>query len=129
MRMRVRKRALQVSWDISMETYLGVRPIGPAQNWPQPDKKAYRRIFCSKFAGEVEPAYTCPLQSAHHLAAAVALDQLAQRHLAPLSCIPYPEVQKATGWCDPPQPFSFRAVTPSEVQRVVDDAPRRTAIC
>ena len=29
MRMHVRKRALQVSWDISsMETYLGVRPIG-----------------------------------------------------------------------------------------------------
>ena len=93
MHMHVRKRALQVSWDISsIENYLGVRPVGPTQNRPQPDKKVYRRVFYTKFSGEVEPAYTCPPHTAHHLAAAVALDQLAQRHLAPLSCISYPEV-------------------------------------
>ena len=93
MRMQAQKRALQVSWDISsMENYLGVKPVGPALNRPQPDKKVYRRVFQTKFFGEVEPAYTCPPHTSHHLAAAVALDQLAQRHLAPLTCISYPEV-------------------------------------
>ena len=62
----------------------------------------YRRTLGARYMPPADPVYVVGVPVQLHQQAAVALDQLRQRHLAPLEVLSLARVQAITGWTSAP---------------------------
>ena len=92
-----RKEQTRAAWDvILLEKDMGLAPLPRAPG--QPTKVDYRCTLGARYVPPADPVYATgvPVQLYQH--AAVALDQLHQRHMAPLEVLSLPASKPITGW-------------------------------
>ena len=91
------KEQIRAAWDvILMEKDVGLAPLPTAPG--QPTKVDYRRTLGARYVPPADLVYVVGVPVPLHQQAAVALDQLRQRHLAPLEALSFTCVQAITGW-------------------------------
>ena len=96
------KEQIPAVWDvILLEKDVGLAPLPNAPG--QPTKVDYRRTLGARCMPPVDPVYVVGVPVQLHQQAAVALDQLRQRHLAPLEALSLAHVQAITGWASAPR--------------------------
>ena len=77
---------IRAAWDvILLEKDVGFAPLPSAPG--QPTKVDYRRMLGARYVPLAHPVYVVGVPVPLHQQAAVALDQLRQRHLAPLDVL------------------------------------------
>ena len=95
------KEQIRAAWDvILLEKDVGLAPLPSAPG--QPTKVDYRRTLGARYVPPADPVYVVGVKVQLHQRAAVALDQLRQRHLAPLEALSLARVQAITGWTGAP---------------------------
>ena len=95
------KEQIRAAWDVVLlEKDVGLVPLprGPGQ----PTKVDYRRTLRASYVPPADPVYAVGVPVHLHQQAAVALDQLRQRHLAPLEALSPAHVRAITGWTGAP---------------------------
>ena len=91
------KEQIRAAWDVILvEKDVGLAPLPTAPG--QPTKVDYRRTLGAQYVPPADPVYVVGVPVPLHQQAAVALDQLRQRHLAPLEALSFARVQAITGW-------------------------------
>ena len=95
------KEQIRAAWDvILLEKDVGVAPLPSAPG--QPTKVDYRRTLGPRYVAPADPVYVVGVPVQLHQQAAVAMDQLRQRHLASLEALSLACVQAITGWTGAP---------------------------
>ena len=95
------KERIRAAWDvILLKKHVGLAPRPSAPG--QPTKVDYRRTLGACYVPPADPVYVVGVPVQLHQQAAVALDQLRQRHLAPLEALSLARVQAITGWTGAP---------------------------
>ena len=95
------KEQIRTAWDvILMEKAVGLAP--PPSAPAQPTKVDYRRTLGACYVPPANPVYVVGVPVQLHQQATVALDQLRQRHLAPLEALSLTRVQAITRWTGVP---------------------------
>ena len=119
------KEQIRAAWDvILLEKDVGLAPL--ARTPGQPTKVDYRRTLGARYVPPADPVYAVGVLIHLHQQAAVALDQLRQRHLAPLEALCLARVQATTGWtCAPlgPPPQATIANLPAVIHRTAANVP------
>ena len=91
------KERIRAAWDVLLrEKDVGLAPLPAAPG--QPTKVDYRRTLGARYVPPADPVYVVGVPVPLHQQAAVALDQLRQRHLAPLEALSLAHVWTITGW-------------------------------
>ena len=91
------KERIRAAWDVLLlEKDVGLAPLPAAPG--QPTKVDYRRTLGARYVPPADPVYVVGVPVPLHQQAAVALDQLRQRHLAPLEALSLARVRTITGW-------------------------------
>ena len=91
------KERVRAAWDVLLlEKDVGLAPLPAAPG--QPTKVDYRRTLGARYVPPADPVYVVGVPVPLHQQAAVALDQLRQRHLAPLEALSLARVRTITGW-------------------------------
>ena len=91
------KEQLRAAWDvILLEKAVGLAPLPTAPG--QPTKVDCRRTLGARYAPPADRVYVVGVPVPLHQQAAVAPDQLRQRHLTPLEALSFTRVQAITGW-------------------------------
>ena len=91
------KERIRAAWDVLLlEKDIGLAPLPAAPG--QPTKVDYRRTLGARYVPPADPVYVVGVLVPLHQQAAVALDQLRQRHLAPLEALSLARVRTITGW-------------------------------
>ena len=121
------REQIRAAWDvILLEKDVGLAPLPSAPG--QPTKVDYRRTLGARYVPPADPVYVVGVQL--HQQAAVALDQLRQRHLAPLEALSLAHVQAITGWTSALLGTPPRAPSPTYVPSSTEPRPPcRTTIC
>ena len=91
------KEQIRAAWDVILlekDVGLATLPTAPGQ----PTKVDYHRTLGARYVPPADPVYVVGVPVPLHQQAAVALDQLRQRHLAPLEALSFTCVQAITGW-------------------------------
>ena len=95
------KEQIRAAWDvILLEKDVGLAPLPSAPG--QPTKVDYRRTLGARYVPPADPVYVLGFPVQLHQQAAVALDQLRHRHLAPLEALSLTRVRAITGWTGAP---------------------------
>ena len=95
------KEQIRAAWDvILLEKDVGLAPL-PRTPW-QPTKVDYRRTLGARYVPPADPFYAVGVPVHLHQQAAVALEQLCQRHLSPLEALSLARVQAIMGWTSAP---------------------------
>ena len=95
------KEQIWAPWDvILLKKDVGLAPLPSAPE--KPTKVDYRRTLGARYVPAADPVYAVGVPVQLHQQAAVALDQLRQRHLAPLEALSLARVQAITGWTSAP---------------------------
>ena len=95
------KERIRAAWDVLLlEKDVGLAPLPAAPG--QPTKVDYRRTLGARYVPPADPVYVVGVPVPLHQQAAVALDQLRQRHLAPLEALSLARVRTITGWEERP---------------------------
>ena len=95
------KEQIRAAWDvILLEKDVGLAPLPSAPR--HPTKVDYRRTLGVRYVPPADPVYVVGVPVPLHRQAAVALDQLRQRHVAPLEALSLARVQAITGWTSAP---------------------------
>ena len=95
------KEQIRAAWDvILLEKDVGLAPLPTTPG--QRTKVDYRRTLGARYVPPADPVYVVGVPVPLHQQAAVALDQLCQRHLAPLEALSFARVQAITGWTGAP---------------------------
>ena len=95
------KEQIRAAWDvILLEKDVGLAPLPSAPG--QPTKVDYRGTLGARYVPPADPVYVVGVPVQFHQQAAVAMDQLRQRHLAPLEALSLARVQAITGWTGAP---------------------------
>ena len=91
------KERIRAAWDVLLlEKDVGLAPVPAAPG--KPTKVDYRRTLGARYVPPADPVYVVGVPVPLHQQAAVALDQLRQRHLAPLEALSLAHVRTITGW-------------------------------
>ena len=91
------KERIRAAWDVLfLEKDVGLAPLPAAPG--QPTKVDYRRTLGARYVPPADPVYVPGVPVPLHQQAAVALEQLRQRHLAPLEALSLARVRTITGW-------------------------------
>ena len=93
---RLREKIRAVWEVIVLEKDVGLALLPPTPG--QPTKVHYRCTLRARYVPLADPVYAVGVPVHLHQQAAVALDQLRQRHLAPLKALSLARVQAITGW-------------------------------
>ena len=118
------RRAVHTAWYITnLASQLG---LVRTTRHDHPSTKAYRRIFKGSFSPSVEPKYAVHLSVCPRLRAHVTLDQLCQRHLAPLSSLSVPYIRNMMGWAHLSDSFRFPLLTVPAIRLILDQTPHTT---
>ena len=95
------KERIRAAWDVLLlEKDVGLAPLPATPG--QPTKVDYRRTLGARYVPPADPVYVVGVPVPLHQQAAVALDQLRQRHLAPLEALSLARVRTITGWEERP---------------------------
>ena len=95
------KERIRAAWDVILLVKdVGLAPLPSAPG--QPTKVDYRRTLGARYVPPADPVYVVGVPVQLHQHAAVALDQLRQRHLGPLEALSLARVQAITGWTSAP---------------------------
>ena len=93
---RLKERIRAARDVLLLEKHVGLAPLPAAPG--QPTKVDYRRTLGARYVPPADPVYVVGVPVPLHQQAAVALDQLRQRHLAPLEALSLAHVRTITGW-------------------------------
>ena len=95
------KEQIRAAWDVLLlEKDVGLAPLPAAPG--QPTKVDYRRTLGAHYVPPADRVYVVGVPVPLHQQAAVILDHLRQRHLAPLEALSLTRVQAITGWTGDP---------------------------
>ena len=91
------KEQIRAACDVILpEKDVGLAPLPTAPG--QPTKVDHRCTLGARYVPPADPVYVVGVPMPLHQQAAVALDQLRQRHLAPLEALSFTRVHAITGW-------------------------------
>ena len=119
------KEHIRAAWDvILLEKNVGLVPLPRVPG--QPTKVDYRLALGARYVPPEDPVYAVGVPVQLHQQAAVALDQLRQRHLARLQALSRARAQAITGWtCAPlgPPPQATIANLRAVIHRAAANVP------